>query len=109
MYIMIKNANGQHCEYNCTSATVTETVAIQAALETYIVEKLGGYDSMVFPVSETLWTDKIKPAVGQGLMVIADKINLLNSLCRNPALKITGVFTGYTLAYGEDKAIEVTE
>lgn len=105
--IIIYNVCGDCLEYsyyksNGTYGTEDNTIAIAHGLERYIVDKLGGFGSPVFPVAQTLWLNTIKKAVESITdITIQDKIDLLNSICRNASLKIATVkvFTDCFIPY----------
>ena len=102
MNVMIRNVKGEHLEYSYSVEGGGETIeaAVAYAVEQYINNKLGGFNTGVFPVTETLWNDVIKKAVSEvDDITIRHKIDILNSICRSSALKINKVFTGYTVDY----------
>lgn len=90
----------------CTAKNTYEYTEydIGEALKSYINDNLH-FDSVVFPITEEFWDEKICTAVDAEVLTVTDKINLLNSICKRNSLKITKVFSRYSVEYIMPKEI----
>ena len=98
--VMIISYNNTSEEYLFIDTSSSNTQYIQRAIEYYIKNKLGGFNSAIFPVTSDLWKDMVKKAVTSVAdITVQHKIELLNSICRDPARKISKILINYDLCY----------